>query len=103
MTNKLIIDDIIYGKKRELIDSITPFLIGDVNTRKTSTLMCIIKNMLRYYTKDLPNVALTKPKIMKLVNIGKVAFNNNCITIHSTLKILNHEKSDTLINAYDQL
>jgi len=76
--------------------------------------MCIIKNMLRYYTKDLPNVAPTKPKIMKLANIGKVAFNINGITIHSTLaillnkifnelKTLNNEKHDTLINTYDQL
>lgn len=70
--------------------------------------------MLRYYTKDLPNVAPTKLKIMKLANIGKVAFNINCITIHSTLviplnkifnelKTLNNEKRDTLINVYDQL
>jgi hypothetical protein len=51
---------------------------------------------------------------MKLANIGKVAFNINGITIHSTLSIplnkifnelktLNNEKCDTLINAYHQL
>jgi hypothetical protein len=71
--------------------------------------------MLRYiYAKDLPNIALAKPKIMKLANIGIIAFNINGITIHSTLvialnkifnelKTLNNEKHDILINAYDQL
>jgi hypothetical protein len=70
--------------------------------------------MLRYYIKDIPNVDLLKPKIMKLTYIEKFAFNINGITIHSTLviplnknfnelKTFSDEKHDSLIINYDQL
>jgi len=43
--------------------------------------------MLRYYIKNIPNVDLLKPKIMKLTYIGKVVFNINGMTIHLALAI----------------
>jgi hypothetical protein len=37
--------------------------------------------MLKYYTKDIPNIDLLKPKVMKLTYIKKIAFNMNGMTI----------------------
>ncbi len=76
--------------------------------------MCIIQNMLRNYIKDIPNVDLLNPKVMKLTYTEKVIFNINGVTIHSTfaiplnknfneLKALSDEKRDSLIRKYDQL
>jgi hypothetical protein len=64
--------------------------------------------MLKFYIKDIPNANPLKSKVMKLAYIGKVAFNINGMTIHSTLaiplnknfnglKTLNDEKHDSLI------
>jgi hypothetical protein len=59
-----------------------PFLARGARTRKFVTLMYIIKNMLRFYIKEIPNANPLKPKVMKLTYIGKVAFNINGMTIH---------------------
>jgi len=69
--------------------------------------------MLRYYIKDIPNVDLLKPKVMKLAYIGKVAFNTNGMPIHSTLaipckkfhefKAFSDEKCNGLIKNCDKL
>jgi hypothetical protein len=70
--------------------------------------------MLRNYIKDIPNVDLLNPKVMKLTYTEKVIFNINGVTIHSTfaiplnknfneLKALSDEKRDSLIRKYDQL
>jgi hypothetical protein len=90
------------------------FLTSGVDIGKAFTLMCIIQNMLQYYTKQTTNDDILKPKIMKLTYIGKVAFNINSTTIHSTLVIplyknltelnaLSDERRNTLIKTYDQL
>ncbi len=70
--------------------------------------MCIIQNMLKYYIKDIPNVDLLKPKVMKFAYTEKVVFNINGMTTHSTfvvllnknfneLKALSDENHDSLI------
>jgi hypothetical protein len=47
--------------------------------------------MLRYYIKDIPNVDLLKPNVMKLVYTAKVAFHIDGMTIHVALAILVNE------------
>ncbi len=90
------------------------FLIGGARTRKTFTLMCIIQNMLWYYTKQVTNVDILKPKIMKLTYIGKTSFNINGTMIHFTLEFplnknltyfnaLSDERWNIFIKTYDQL
>jgi hypothetical protein len=70
--------------------------------------------MLKYCIKDIPNVDLLKPKVMKLTYIGKVAFKINGTTIHFTLviplnkkinelKALSDEKCDSLIKIYESI
>jgi hypothetical protein len=44
--------------------------------------------MLKYYIKYIPNVDLLKPKVMKLIYIGRVVFKINGMTIHLGLVIL---------------
>jgi len=53
---KIIIDDILYQKIKNLIKSFFIFLTSGVGTRKMFTFMCIIRNMLWYYTKQIANV-----------------------------------------------
>ncbi len=76
--------------------------------------MCIIQNMLCYYTKQITNGDPLKPKIMKLAHIRKITFNIKGTTIHSTfviplnknltkLNALIDERRDTFISTYDQL
>ncbi len=90
------------------------FLTSGVGIEKAFTLMCIIQNMLQYYTKQITNDDPLKPKIMKLTYIGKVTFNINSTTIHFALAIplnknltklnaLSDERRDTFIKTYDQL
>ncbi len=43
--------------------------------------------MLQYYIKEITNVDLLKPKVMKLTYSWKTSFNINGTTIHSTLAI----------------
>jgi hypothetical protein len=48
---RLIIDDIIHKKHKYPLKPLHIFLIEVVGIGKTSTLMCIIQNMFRYYKK----------------------------------------------------
>jgi len=70
--------------------------------------------MLRYYIKDNTIVDPLKPKVIKLIYTGKVAFNIDGMTIYFTLaiplnkffkelKALSDEKCDNSIKYYDQL
>ncbi len=70
--------------------------------------------MLPYYTKQITNTDLLKPKIMKLTYIGKVTFNINGTMIHFALVIplnkilielnaLSDERHGTFIKTYAQL
>jgi hypothetical protein len=43
--------------------------------------------MLKYYIKDIPNVDILKPKVMKLTYIGKTTFNIDGMTIHLAFAI----------------
>jgi hypothetical protein len=103
-----------YTKKSKTTKPFHIFLTSGARTRKTFTLMCIIQNMLRYYTKQVTNVDPLKPKIMKLTYIGKTSFNINGTMIHSTLEFslnknltefnaLSDEKKNIFIKTYDQL
>ncbi len=82
---RLLIDDIVYKTNKYHSKPLCVFLIGGAWTGKFFTLMCIIQNMLRYYIKDITNVDLLKPNVMKLVYTGKVAFNIDGMTIHVAL------------------
>ncbi len=62
------------------------FLIGGVGISKNITLKLIIQGLLQLYNKDLPS-NLTKIKALFMASIGKVAFNIDGQTIHSTLTI----------------
>jgi hypothetical protein len=53
---KIIVDDILYQKIKKFIKPFFIFLTGGVGKRKMFTFMCIIQNMLRYYTKQIANV-----------------------------------------------
>jgi hypothetical protein len=70
--------------------------------------------MLQYYTKQITNVDILEPKIMKLTYTRKTTFNINGTTIHSALAIplnknlielnaLSNERQYTFIKTYDQL
>jgi len=109
----VIVDDISYQKVKNLTKPFHIFLIGGARARKTFTLMCILQNMLRYYTKQITNVDPLKPKIMKLAYIRKTRFNINGTTIHFVLAIplnknltevdaLSDEIWDIFIKTYDQ-
>jgi hypothetical protein len=89
-------------------------LTSGVGIGKAFTLMCIIQNMLQYYTKQITNDDPLKPKIMKLTYIGKITFNINSTTIHFALAIplnknltklnaLSDERRDTFIKTYHRL
>ncbi len=62
------------------------FLIGGVATSKFFTLKLIIQGLSQLYNKDLPS-NLTKIKTLFMACTGKVAFNIDGQTIHSTLNI----------------
>jgi hypothetical protein len=109
----VIVDDISYQKVKNLTKPFHIFLIGGARARKTFTFMCIIQNMLRYYTKQITNVDPLKPKIMKLAYTRKARFNVNGTTIHFALAIplnknltevdaLSDEIWDIFIKTYDQ-
>jgi hypothetical protein len=84
---RAIVDDTLYQKINNLTKPFHIFLICGARTGKTSTFICIIQNMLRYYSKKIRNVNPLKPKIMKLTYIRKTTFNINGKMIHSTLVI----------------
>jgi hypothetical protein len=111
---RAIVDNILYQKIKNPTKPFHIFLIDGVGTGKMFTLMCIIQNMLLYYTKQITNVDPLKPKIMKLTYIRKTTFNTNGTTIHSAFAIplnknltklnaLSDERRDTFIKTYDQL
>jgi uncharacterized radical SAM superfamily protein len=73
--------------------------------------MCIIKNLLQYYINKILKIDPLKPKITKLMYIGKATFHISGTTIDSglaiplnksynELKTLNDEKDDTLMKNY---
>jgi hypothetical protein len=66
-----IVNDILYQKIKSPPKPFHIFLIGGIGTRKMFTFMCIIQNMLQYYTKQITNVDPLKPKIMKLAYAQK--------------------------------
>jgi hypothetical protein len=53
---------------------------------KKITLKFIIQGLLQLYNKD-KSFDLTKTKALLMASIGKIAFNIDGLTIHSTLKI----------------
>jgi hypothetical protein len=55
---KVIGDDIIYQKIKNLTKPIHIFFIGGARIKKTFILMCIIQNILQYYTKQLQMLIL---------------------------------------------
>jgi hypothetical protein len=55
---KVIVDDILYQKIKNLSKPFHIFLTVDARTGKTCTFMCIIQNMLRYYSKKLQMIIL---------------------------------------------
>jgi hypothetical protein len=83
----VIVDDILYQKIKNAAKPFHIFLIGGVGARKAFTLVCIIQNVLQYYTKQITNVDPLKLKIMKLAYTRKIRFNINGITIHFALAI----------------
>jgi hypothetical protein len=54
------------------------------------------------HRKEIPNVDPLKPKVMKLIYIGKVAFNINGMTIHLRLVILLGKKINELKTLSDE-
>jgi hypothetical protein len=62
------------------------FLTKGVRTNKTFTLKLVIQGLLRLYNKDM-SYNLTKTKGLLVASIGKIAFNIDDLTIHSTLNI----------------
>ncbi len=78
---------IFYTKKSKTLQNHFIFFNMWLRIGKTFTFMCIIQNMLRYYTKKITNVDILKPKIMKLTYTKKPTFNINGITIHFALAI----------------
>jgi len=65
------------------------FLTGGVGTNKTFTLKPIIQQLLWLYNRNM-SFDLTKTKALLMASIGKIAFNIDGLTIHSTLKILSN-------------
>jgi hypothetical protein len=84
---KVIVNDILYQKVKNLIKPFHFFLTGGAGIGKMFTFMCIIQNMLRHYTKQTTDADPLKPKIMKLAYTRKTTFNINGTMIHSTLAI----------------
>jgi hypothetical protein len=83
---KLIFGDVMCRIQSYLDTSICLFLIGGVGIGKTFTLKLIIQRSLRLYIRHI-SFNLTKTKALLMASIGKVAFNINGLTIHSTLNI----------------
>jgi hypothetical protein len=52
---RIIIDDILYQKIKNPLKQFHIFLTSGVRIGKTFTFMCIIQNLLRYYTKQITN------------------------------------------------
>jgi hypothetical protein len=57
-----------------------------VGISKTFTLKFIIQELLWLYNRDI-SFDLTKTKALLMASIGKIAFNIDNLTIHSTLNI----------------
>jgi hypothetical protein len=53
---------------------------------KTFTLKFIIQGLLRLYSRNI-SFDLTKTKALLMASIGKIVFNIDSLTIHSTLNI----------------
>ncbi len=79
-----------------------------VQTQGKLPLLCIIKNMLQHYIRNIIHANPLKPKIMKLTYTLKTTFNINNTTIHFALtmlldknlrklKTLSYEKCDAFI------
>jgi DNA replication protein DnaC len=111
---RIILDDILYKKRRNPRISLFIFITGGAGTGKTFTLLCIIQYLLRYYNKINLEADPLKQKVMKLGYTGKAAFNIGGSTIHSALGIplnksllelggLSDERRDSFAKTYDQL
>jgi hypothetical protein len=83
---RLIFDDIMYRKQVYHNIPIHIFLIKGVGIGKNFILKLIIQGLLRVYYKYLP-LNLTKIKALLMASIGKIAYNIDGQTIHSTLNI----------------
>ncbi len=62
------------------------FLIRGVGINKKFTLKFIIQGLLQLYNKNM-SFDLTKTKALLMASMGKIAFNIDGLTIHSTLNI----------------
>jgi hypothetical protein len=111
---RMILDDIIYRKRRNPSKTLFIFLTGGAGTGKTFTLLCIIQYLLRYYNKINLEADPLKQKVMKLGFTGKAAFNIGGSTIHSALGIplnksllelggLSDERRDNFAKKFGQL
>ncbi len=98
---RLIFVDVMHRKQLYLDTSICLFLIGGARTSKTFTLKSIIQKLLRLYNIEM-FFNLTKTKVLLMASIGKVAFNIDDSTIHSTLNILVQQSLFSLPN-YHQI
>jgi hypothetical protein len=66
--------------------SICLFFTRGARTSKTFTLKLIFKKLLQLYNRDI-SFNLIKTKVLLMALIGKVAFNIDSLTVHSTLNI----------------
>jgi hypothetical protein len=84
---RLIFHDVMHRKQLYLDTPICLFLTGGVGIGKKFTLKLIIQGLLQLYNRNI-SFNLTKTKVLLMASIGKIAFNINGLTIHSTLNIL---------------
>jgi hypothetical protein len=95
--HRLIFDDVMHRKKLYFNAPICLFLARDVGTNKNFTLKFIIQGSLQLYNGDI-SFDLTKTKALLMASIGKIAFNIDNLTMHSTLNILVQQSLSSLPN-----
>ncbi len=94
---RLIFDDIMYRKQVYHNIPIHIFLIKGVGTSRNFILKWIIQGLLQVYYKYLP-LNLTDIKALLMASIGKIAYNIDGQTIHSTLNIHVQQTLTTMSN-----
>jgi hypothetical protein len=94
---RLIFNDVMHKFNCNLIHRYVFFTRGARIGIKKFTLKLVIQELLRLHNRDLFS-DLTKSKALLMASIGKVAFNIDSSTIHSTLNILVQQPLSSLPN-----